>query len=777
MRWKIVCVGLAAALVVTAGCKQQCFVSEADLNNVVSASRCNLEKDPMVGSQPIIDRVSHPPTVEDADRRIRYISLAEAISIALEQGTVGGGSLAPNTLGTYVDSEVVFNGRGVTPTDSIRVLALDPAAVGANIDLALSKFDALWTTSMTWNTTDQPVATALQTIQSGGNTAIQQEQATFSSALLKPLPTGGVAGITFNTNYTLSNTPGRLNPAYQPSLQFEFEQPLLQGFGVEINQLRQGNPSSELLPNGGALGALPQPGVEGILVTRIRFDQQRAEFQRNVNFMLANVEVAYWNLYNAYWNLYSNEAALRQAYEAWKIAEVKLQAGKIAVADVAQARGQYELFRNQRLAALGGTGNGASNGVRGVLEQERNLRGLLGMHVEDGTRLVPSDAPTLAAYHPDWDTSLNEALQNAPSLILAREDLKAQQLNLRLAENALLPDLRLGATYDVNSIGSRLDGPNTDNAFRNLSSDHFNDWSVLLRLNVPLGYRNAYANIRIAKLNLARSYEVLGTQEMKIERALGIAYQNVFVTYNEIKTLRAQREAFGEQVKANFQEFQAGKITPDVLLEAQRFWAQALSQEYQAITDYNNSLVLLELVKGTIAQHDNVVISEGPLPTCVAGRATEHQRQRSEALELRERAVPMPLAEMHMDHPAADVPLGADSHTAPLPELWQTTPPLKDAPALPAVPGAPAAKLGQPAPAAAAPSPAAATPAAMAVAPAAKAKKAKKPSDFGTAGPDGAAPAALPASGPIAPALTPPAVSITTGPGEAPPLLPPLPGQ
>ena len=84
--------------------------------------------------------------------------------------------------------------------------------------------------------------------------------------------------------------------------------------------------------------------------------------------MLANVEFAYWNLYNAYWNLYANEAALRQAYEAWKIAEVKLQAGKIAVADVAQARGQYELFRNQRLAALGGTGNPASGGVRGVLE-------------------------------------------------------------------------------------------------------------------------------------------------------------------------------------------------------------------------------------------------------------------------------------------------------------------------------------------------------------------------------------------------------------------------
>ncbi len=775
MRWKVVCVGLAAALAVTAGCKQQCFVSESDLNNVLSSVHCDLAKDPTVGSQPITDRCAAPPTIDNPDRKIRYISLAEAISIALEQGNVGSQQIASPSLAPYQDTEVSFTGGGVTSVDSIRVLALDPATVGANIDLALSKFDALWTTSLTWNNTDQPIGTAIQSFSNPGAVATEQSAASFNTALLKPLPTGGVAGITFNTDYTYqsinTNSGQRVNPLYQPSVQFEFEQPLLQGFGVEINQLRQGNPTSELLPNGGALGALPQPGVEGILITRIRFDQQRAEFQRNVNIMLANTEFAYWNLYNAYWNLYSQEAALRQAYEAWKIAEVKLQAGKIAVADVAQARGQYELFRNQRLAALGGTGNPASSGVRGVLEQERQLRGILNLPVEDGTRLVPSDAPTLAAFHPDWDTAQTEAMQNAPSLILVREQLKADQLNVRLAENALLPDLRAVATYDVNSIGSRLDGDNTGstgNAFRNLASNGFNDSTLGLRLNVPLGYRNAYANVRIAKLRLARDYEALHTQELKIQRALGVAYQGVFVTYAEIKDLRAQREAFGDQVKANFQEFQAGKITPDVLLEAQRFWASALSQEYQAITDYNNSLAVFELVKGTIAQHDNVVIAEGPLPKCVAERAVEHQRQRSAALELHERAAPVPLAETHCDHPIADVPLGPDSHTEPLPELWKNMPPLKDAPPLPALTGAPAARTGAPAPAPWAPMPTATPVNAAPTAPDVPATP-KKPSDAGAAVPERPTLAA--------PAETNPGLPLPAlpGPSQTPPPLPPPP--
>src|SRR5207248_2362117 len=103
------------------------------------------------------------------------------------------------------------------------------------------------------------------------------------------------------------------NPAWQTNLNFTFEQPLLQGFGTEINQLRTAHPGSVLNPFAN------QARTEGILITRIRFDQQRAEFERNINFLVLNVEIAYWNLYGSYWTLYSREKAMQQAYEAWKI--------------------------------------------------------------------------------------------------------------------------------------------------------------------------------------------------------------------------------------------------------------------------------------------------------------------------------------------------------------------------------------------------------------------------------------------------------------------------
>ncbi|MFM7149486.1 MAG: hypothetical protein ACKO23_06550, partial [Gemmataceae bacterium] len=315
MRWNRMWGALALALAVTAGCKQRCFMTEADFNRTTTTLLENMELKPDLGAQPITDIVDAPPTLNDLDRKVRFISLAECISIALEQGRVGQFNiLFP---GTANDNLVQFTGRGITGSDSIRVFALEPARVGAEIEASLSKFDAVVLAGLNWNTTDQPIGTPLQTFQAGSSNvnSIKTEEATPNLGIFKPMATGGVAGITFGAPYQYTNLPARVNPSYRPALQFQFEQPLLQGFGVEINQLRANHPGSQLNP-----GLFPNqnPTAEGILITRLRFDQSRAEFERQLNQMLLNVEVAYWNLYGSYWQLYSREQGLRFAYEAFR---------------------------------------------------------------------------------------------------------------------------------------------------------------------------------------------------------------------------------------------------------------------------------------------------------------------------------------------------------------------------------------------------------------------------------------------------------------------------
>src|SRR5205085_2091088 len=130
-----------------------------------------------------------------------------------------------------------------------------------------------------------------------------------------------------------------------------------------------------------------------------------------------------------------------------------------------------------------------------VLERERQVRGFMGLPVEDGTRLVPADQPILAPYQPDWHTAVNEALSLRPELVLARNDLKFRQLDLINQKNLLLPDLRFTSTYGYNGLGSTLGGGpnNPNNAFASLASGQFINWSTGLQMNMPIGFRDANA--------------------------------------------------------------------------------------------------------------------------------------------------------------------------------------------------------------------------------------------------------------------------------------------
>jgi hypothetical protein len=706
MGWKSFFGGLTLLLTILVGCKGRVFLTEDQANIYKGPVPANLQENPNVGATPTIPITNAPPTLYNLDRQIRYLSLAEAVSIALEQGTVGQPSLLFPGIGL---DNLISAPQGTPPqgSDSIRVLSMDPATTAVNIDASLAKFDAVLGTSMMWTATDQPIVSPIQNLQAGGTTsglsAIVQQQAQFQSGIYKPLPTGGVAGITFTAPYTFTNLPSRLNPFYQPSLQFTFEQPLLQGFGIEINQLRAFHPGS-ILPISPPNSLLPPPAATylpynfnnlsgvglglppGIVIARIRFNQNRAEFERNVNQMLLNVENAYWNLYGSYYQLYSREQGLRFAYETWKITGAQFRVGRVSRAALAQAEGQYNLFRSQRLQA-----------IDTVLDNERQLRAMMGMQIEDGTRLVPSDQPTLAEYRPDWKTGWYEAMQNRPELYMARQDVKVAQLNVQLAKNYLMPDLRSFLAYDSNSIGDRLDGNGGFNAFRNLASNTYNDWTVGLRLGMPLGFRFAHAQLRQSQLQLARAYLVLQDQELKAERFLGLYYRRMSSAYFQIKAARAQREAFATQLEIRYQLYRAGSnepgtggpgqgtpITLNLLLESQRFWAEALATEYQAIVTYNNSIAGWEFGKATIMQHDNVTISEGPIPVAAQQRAVEHLRERTKALVLRERAAPIGVLARPLDM-SGPVNIYPQINANSLPSIWKEAPPLKEAGELPPV--------------------------------------------------------------------------------------------
>jgi outer membrane protein TolC len=537
-------------------------------------------------------------SVVSPDAKRRPISLAECMALALENGRVG--------------------------EESIRVLAFEPAVSGADIDAGLAKFDAHLLSSMSWTNLDQPIGTAQQSLFTAAPT-IEQTNATWNTELVKPLPTGGTAGITFKTDYQFTNQNALVNPAYIPVLQFTFEQPLLRGFGVFTNEVTSSHPGSELTP-------FPTSSEPGILLARNAFDQSRADFERRVQDLALNVEQAYWNLYCSYWILFSRDQALRQLVYEYQVARVRFAKNQFTVQDLAQLEEQYHSFRGQRLSALG------SGDVRaGVLEAERQLRQAIGLPPEDGRRLVPSDVPTIAAYNPNWEGSLADALANRPELVKAREDVQRARLVLVREKNNLLPELRFFSGYDINAIGSRLDGSGSENALRVLASDHFNDWSLGLRFEMPLGFREANALVRKASLQVAQSVATLQNQEELVAFQIQHSYRQLVQSFEQVRIQTARRKAALKQLDARLEQFRAGLGEFTFLLQSQSTVVDATLAEQMAICDYNNAIADFQRSRGSILVHDNIKIEEGNLPPTVEARASAYLEQYRRALKLRER--------------------------------------------------------------------------------------------------------------------------------------------
>jgi hypothetical protein len=372
--------------------------------------------------------------------------------------------------------------------------------------------------------------------------------------------------------------------------------------------------------NPGHAHAVCKPGSKSLIFKCVAPEIQPAELKRILNQMLLNVETAYWNLYGCYWQLYSREQGLRFAYETWKITQAQYKVGRVSRAALAQAEGQYDLFRSQRLAVLDT-----------VLDNERQLRAMMGMKFKVGERLVPSDAPTLVEKKPDWKKDLHTTMKKRPELEMARQDVK-----LASWEAAVTEEL---AEY------------------------------------IPLS-----DGVRQAKLQLARASLVLQDQELKAERYLGLWHRRMSSAYPQIKAAQAQREAFGTQLQIRYELYRAGAnepgtgnpVTLNLLLEAQRFWAEALATEYQAIVTYNNSLVGWEFAKGDVMKYAHVRLAEKASDDSdvVPAVPREHKRTRQRVRH-----------ELAQKSDSSLTVLGAcenDTKTAPsLPVLWKPHPPLK----------------------------------------------------------------------------------------------------
>lgn len=532
-------------------------------------------------------------------QQIWDLKLEEAVQITLANSRVirtVNGNASPNALISSPDVAPTVYNPALAETDPIR-----------GVETALSAFDANFTTSAFWEKNDRPVNV-------GGVAGLifapifEQDLGTFQAQIQKVNATGGTTTIRHNVAYEWNNNPSRVIPSdYNVNIEAEWSQPLLQGAGVEFNRIA---------------GPNAQPGFffsNGVMVARINTDIALADFEANVRNLVSSVEDAYWQLYFQYRNLDSVLAGRDSALQTWRKVSALYQVGSRGgeAENEAQARDQFYLFRGLVEQALSQ-----------LYTTEAQLRYVMGLATTDGRLIRPGEEPTIARVNFDWWDVHSESMVRSVELRRQKFRIKQRELELVAARNFLLPRLDAVGRYRWTGLGDELIDPNGtgfnpssptgdlvgSNAWSTLTSGNFQEWQLGFQASVPIGFRRELSAVRNAQLTLARDRAVLQDLELAISHDLSEAIRQLDLSFKLAETNFNRRKAAADEVRAVEVSFDAGVATLDLVLDAQRRLAEAESDFFRAVVDYNLAIKNIELRKGSLLEYDGVFLSEGPWP-------------------------------------------------------------------------------------------------------------------------------------------------------------------
>ena len=406
------------------------------------------------------------------------------------------------------------------------------------------------------------------------------------ASLRKLFVTGTQIELSFLNNRFVGSLPNQvLKPQYQPRLSVGLTQPLLRDFGwglttifVRISENR-----------------------EGVSVLDYRSKLAR---------LAQRIVAAYWNVVFAADNVKVQEKGIELANTLLRDSEARVKAGLLPPLVVTEAHAEQARRKEQSIIA-----------IKSLAIAEANLRLVLNIKDQpDGAlprRIAPVETPALAGTTLDRQASLEHALTHRSELQAQMLTLKNRQLQLRYAENQLLPRLDLRASSGLTGIAGDLkpgaSSPfpgNYGTSLERLGRADYYNYSVGVVLQVPLGNgaaesKHAQARIELAQEN-ARFRELQNQIVLETEQALAEVESN----QERIQAAKLAAQLAEESLRAQEKRFEVGLTTQKDVIDFQTKLIEARGAELLAITDYNKALADLHFAEGRLLESFNIRIAD-----------------------------------------------------------------------------------------------------------------------------------------------------------------------
>ncbi len=407
----------------------------------------------------------------------------------------------------------------------------------------------------------------------------------------------GIAGLTqIGTQYSLgfggtrsdapttTNIPGyiQVNPTFGAGVTASVTQPLLKGFGRDVN-------------------------TRLVVQSRLARDSSAWSFVATVQNAVQLVENAYWDLVYANANLESKREALDRAKDFNRITKIKIDVGALAPIEIVQTEVTIAQREQEIILAEGQIGDA----------QDRLKRLLNVTDLSTWSRpIVPTDKPAEEKVEIDVEAGIQTAIEGRPEVKQALVDIESKKVSVVYNRNQLKPRLDAKGSYGLSGVGFNNDaireGSSYSDAYYQIRDFDYPNWSVGLNFAVPIGNRTAKANAAIAAtdLDLARTNLALLKQNLSLE--VRTAARNVDTARRSVAAAKKARELADRNLDAERKKFDNGMTTSFTVAQVQNDLTTARSNELLAIAGYLKSMVSWHKAVGDLLAVKNVQVAGLP---------------------------------------------------------------------------------------------------------------------------------------------------------------------
>ena len=553
---------------------------------------------------------TQPPT-EIAD------ALKNRIAVLSEMGPKKAGpitqtAVGPNLMGEsqqqmVIDLDSVIE-SALRYNLNLKIAQLQPAINEQDVIVAEAAFDVVFLASGQASIINQPQQVIQFSDPTGGSPQQNKDfeyddnmsrtrQYEAQVGLSKQLITGGSLQVS-NSLWEMDNRnlpPGETlspNPAYYSTINFAWDQPLLQGFGEKVNTAQ----------------------------IRIARNTQRSsveELRGDLTATIVQTELAYWDLVNAWQTLSIQQWLIDVGVEVKDILERRRG---FDVDDASYADGVATL-QDRRTSMIS---------VRNELRQKSDTLKVLINNpeypIQSDTLLFPLDELNPSPIEYSLQDALFLAVANRPDIrqsLLAIDSRAAQEL---VAKNNVLPELDLNYQMVFYGLGEDI-----NDAYETVANGNGINFIIGLAYQQPIGNRAAEAEYYQSRLNRAGS--ILAYKNTILQAVLDVKTQlrNVVSSYQLIGATKELRIAAAESLRAlDVLQQTLESLTPTFLnlkYQKQSALASAQAQEYQSLTGFYQSLAQLYQAMGITLSMNRISIEQASPEIITGGKTIGFGRQ------------------------------------------------------------------------------------------------------------------------------------------------------